>query len=161
MVNLTIPPNTGRDVFQISEKSYSSKPISAGSSNSYLRHQVETFSASQALCEGNPLVTGRFPLQRAATRNFDVFFDLRLKKGCWWFETPSRSLWRQCNNIYRMYIALFSKMDSFKQCNSITHKYSISQEICTRFLLCCALLWLYVDWFSHILQAYFTGTVAI
>ena len=38
---------------------------------------------------------------------------------------------------------------------------SISQEICTRFLLCCALLWLYIDWFSHIHQAYFTGTVAI
>ena len=26
--------------------------------------------------------------------------------------------------------------------------YSISQEICTRFLLCCALLWFYIDWFS-------------
>ena len=39
--------------------------------------------------------------------------------------------------------------------------YSISQEICTRFLLCCALLWLYIDWFFHIHQAYFTGTVAI
>ena len=39
--------------------------------------------------------------------------------------------------------------------------YSISQEICTRFLLCCALLWLYIDWFSHIHQAYFTDTVAI
>ena len=26
--------------------------------------------------------------------------------------------------------------------------YSISQEICTRFLLCCALLWLYIDLFS-------------
>ena len=39
--------------------------------------------------------------------------------------------------------------------------YSISQEICTRFLLCCALLWLYIDWFSHIHQAFFTGTVAI
>ena len=35
--------------------------------------------------------------------------------------------------------------------------YSISQEICTRFLLCCALLWLYIDWFSHIHQAYFPG----
>ena len=39
--------------------------------------------------------------------------------------------------------------------------YSISQEICTRFLLCCALLWLYIDWFYHIYQAYFIGTVAI
>ena len=25
--------------------------------------------------------------------------------------------------------------------------YSISQEICTQLLLCCALLWLYIDWF--------------
>ena len=39
-------------------------------------------------------------------------------------------------------------------------RYSISQEICTRFLLYCALLWLYIDWFSHIHQAYFTGTSA-
>ena len=39
--------------------------------------------------------------------------------------------------------------------------YSISQEICTRLLLGCALLWLYIDWFSHIHQAYFTGTVVI
>ena len=28
-------------------------------------------------------------------------------------------------------------------------------------MLCCALLWLYIDWFSHTHQAYFTGTVAI
>ena len=49
-----------------------------------------------------------------------------------------------------------------EDCNiSITKvNYSISQEICTRFLLCCALLWLYIDGFSHIHQAYFTGTVA-
>ena len=40
-------------------------------------------------------------------------------------------------------------------------EYSISQEICARFLLCCALLWLYIDWFSHIHQAYFAGTGAI
>ena len=39
--------------------------------------------------------------------------------------------------------------------------FSPLQYIRTRFLLCCALLWLYIDWFSHIHQAYFTGTVAI
>ena len=44
---------------------------------------------------------------------------------------------------------------------NVPYIYSTSQEICTRFLLCCALLWLYIDWFSHIHQAYFTGTVAI
>ena len=44
---------------------------------------------------------------------------------------------------------------------AITTLYSISQEICTRLLLCCALLWFYIDRFSHIHQAYFTSTVAI
>ena len=46
---------------------------------------------------------GEFPTQKPVTRNFDVFFYLRLNKrlskqpwGCW-FETPSWSLWRQCN----------------------------------------------------------------
>ena len=44
-----------------------------------------------------------FPAQRPLTRNFDVFFDLglneRLSKQswCWWFETPSRPLWRHTN----------------------------------------------------------------
>ena len=45
------------------------------------------------------------PPQRPVTRNFDVFFDLRLNKRLskqswgWWFETPSRPLWRHCNRI--------------------------------------------------------------
>ena len=39
---------------------------------------METFSALLSLCEG-PL-TGGFPSQRAVTRSFDVFFDLRLNK---------------------------------------------------------------------------------
>ena len=46
---------------------------------------------------------GEFPAQRPVTRSFDVFFDLRPNKRLskqpwgWWFETPSWSLWRQCN----------------------------------------------------------------
>ena len=41
----------------------------------------------------------------AVTRSFDVFFDLRLNERLskqsrgWWFETPSRSLWRHCNDV--------------------------------------------------------------
>ena len=64
------------------------------------RHQMETFSALLALCVGNSPVTGEFPSQRPVTRSFGVFFDLRLNKRiskqswCWWFETPSRWLWR-------------------------------------------------------------------
>ena len=50
-------------------------------------------------------VPGEFPSQRPVTRSFDVFFHLRLNKRLskqswgWWFETPSRSLWRHCNDI--------------------------------------------------------------
>ena len=39
---------------------------------------MKTFSALLALCAGNSPVTNEFPAQRPVTRNFDVFFDLRL-----------------------------------------------------------------------------------
>ena len=67
------------------------------------RYQMETISALLALCEWNSPVTGEFPSQRPVTRSFDFFFDLRLNKRLskqqrrWWFETPSCSLWRHCN----------------------------------------------------------------
>ena len=63
---------------------------------------METFSALVAICVGNSPVTGEFPAQRPVTRSFDVFFDLRPNKRFskqswgWWFETPSRPLWRTC-----------------------------------------------------------------
>ena len=47
-----------------------------------------------------------FPCYRPVTRSFDVFFDLRLntrlskQSWSWWFETPSRPLWRHCNGKY-------------------------------------------------------------
>ena len=46
---------------------------------------------------------GEFPSQRPVTRSFDISFDLRLDKWLgkqswgWWFKTPSRPLWRHCN----------------------------------------------------------------
>ena len=52
-----------------------------------------------AICAGNSLV------QSPVTRSFDVFFDLclngRLSKQWWgwWFEAPSRPLWRHCNEV--------------------------------------------------------------
>ena len=48
---------------------------------------------------------GEFPTQRPVTRSFDVFFHLRPNKRLckqpwgWWFEMPSRSLWRHTNVI--------------------------------------------------------------
>ena len=59
------------------------------------RHQLETFSALLALGEGNPPVT----------LSVNVFFNLslnkRLKKQSrrGWYETPSCSAWRHCNDI--------------------------------------------------------------
>ena len=72
--------------------------------DSWWRNHMETFSALLAICAGNSPVTGEFPAQRPVTRCFDVFlFDLCLNKRLnkqwwgWWFETPSRQLWRHCN----------------------------------------------------------------
>ena len=71
--------------------------------SAWWRHQRETFSALLALCVGNLPVPGEFPPQRPVTQSFDVFFDLHLNKRLskqwwgWWFETQSRSLWRQSN----------------------------------------------------------------
>ena len=66
------------------------------------RHQMETFSALLALCAGNSPVTGEFTSQRPITRSFGVSLicasNKRLSKQSWgwWFETPSRFLWRHC-----------------------------------------------------------------
>ena len=38
------------------------------------------FAALLTICAGNSPITGEFPAQRPVTRNFDVFFDLRLNK---------------------------------------------------------------------------------
>ena len=60
------------------------------------------FSVTGPLC-GVFTGPGEFPAQRPVTRNFDVLFDLHLNKwlskqpwACW-FEMPSWSLCRQCN----------------------------------------------------------------
>ena len=74
-------------------------------SDSWWRHQRETFIASLAICAGNSPVSGEFPTQRPVTRSIDLFFDLRLNKRLskqWWdwcFETLSCPLWRQCNVV--------------------------------------------------------------
>ena len=53
---------------------------------------------------------GEFPTQRTVTRSFDVCFDPRPNKRLskqpwgWWFETPSWSLWRQCNGLNMFFI---------------------------------------------------------
>ena len=77
---------------------------------SWWRHQMEKFAALLALCAGNSPINGEFPAQRPVTRSFYVPFDLRLDKRLskqslgWWFETPSRSLWRHRNVVWMKYI---------------------------------------------------------
>ena len=72
----------------------------SGRTQSWRRHQMETFSVILAICAGNSPVTGEFPAQRPVTRSFDIFFDLRMnirlskESWGWWFETPSRPLYR-------------------------------------------------------------------
>ena len=68
------------------------------------RHQMEAFSALLALCAGNSPVTGEFPAQgqwRGALM-FSlictwIYKRLSKQSRSWWFETPSRPLWRHCN----------------------------------------------------------------
>ena len=78
-----------------------------GSPRCMMSSNGNIFRVTGHLC-GNSPVTGEFPTQRPVTRSLDVFFDLHLNKRLgkqswdWWFETPSRPLWRQCNGGQRL-----------------------------------------------------------
>ena len=73
--------------------------------NRWWCHQMETFSALLAICAGNSTVPGEFPAHRPVMQSFDVFSGMCLHKGLskqkwgWWFEMPSCSLWRHCNEM--------------------------------------------------------------
>ena len=76
---------------------------------------------------------GEFPAQRPVTRSFDVFFHLRLNKRLskqwwgWWFETPSRSLWRHRNGS-----APFSAghhQTQYTPCNTGMHVSSMRRDL--------------------------------
>ena len=78
-------------------------------SHTWWRHQMVTFSALLAFCEGNSPVTGEYPSQRSRFGIFDFFFGLCLNKRLnehsehQWFETSSQPIWRHCSDIYGMY----------------------------------------------------------
>ena len=78
-------------------------------SYSWWRHEIETFSALLAFCAGTSPVTGKFPAQKQwrGALMFSLICTLhkRLSKQSrgWWFETPSRSLWRHCN-VWVLYL---------------------------------------------------------
>ena len=93
--------------------------------SSFLQHMM-TSSNGNILRVTGPLCCeftgpGEFPTQRPVTRRFDVFFDLRLKKRLskqpwgWWFETPSLSLWRHCNELQRRFSLLGASLTQLKK----------------------------------------------
>ena len=91
---------------------------------SWWRHQKETFSALLTLCVGNSPVTGEFPAppykgqwRGALMLSLICALNERFSKQVWgwWFETPSRPLWRRRKAIiwtnadtiqWRIYAAL-------------------------------------------------------
>ena len=89
---------------------------------------------------------GEFPAQRPMTRSFDVFFDMRLNKRSskqpwgWWFETPSWSLWRHCND--EVNTNAFGIVLDFVTCPcDETIKWYHIIQIC-KCVLCCLYYWI-------------------
>ena len=72
-------------------------------------------------------IPGEFPTQRPVTRSFDVFFYLRpntrLSKQSWgwWFETPSRPLWRH-RNVHTSRPGTHVRVNSMQSCSLNTSK---------------------------------------
>ena len=71
---------------------------------SWWRHRMETFSAFRPFVRGihrSPMNSPLIGQWRGAL----MFFYLRLNKRLgkqwwgWWYETPSRPLWRHCNDL--------------------------------------------------------------
>ena len=91
-------------------------------------HQMETFSALLAICAGNSPVTGEFPTPRPMTRSFEISFYMRPNKRLskqswgWWFETPSRPLWRHGNGAVPLRWIYSGKLESIHIfCHFLTH----------------------------------------
>ena len=73
---------------------------------SWWHHQMETISALLTDLWCREFTSHQWiPLTKPVMRSFDAFFDLCLNKRLskqswgWWFETPSCSLWRYCNDM--------------------------------------------------------------
>ena len=86
--------------------------------DTWWRHQMETFSTLLAICAGNSPLTGEFSAQRPVTQSFGVLFDPWLNKRLskqswgWWFEMPSRSLWRHSRMLATRWLRLIQSLMS-------------------------------------------------
>ena len=73
-----------------------------------------------------------------------------------WWHPPGSNSAGNTQDCVTYYFLIYVRKTITEDCNRVfvyarmaLTIHSISQEICTRFLFCCALLWLYIDWFSH------------
>ena len=95
-----------------------------------------------------------WPTQRPVTRSFDIFFALRLNKPLskqswgWWFETSSRSLWRQCNGIYYKLEISPKQQKVLENCVHILRLYYVHRHL---FILPIFFSLFYWHWWSHVL----------
>ena len=138
---------------------------------------METFSASLALCEGNPPVTGGFPSQGSVTRSFGFFVDLRLNKRLgkhsmrWWFETLSRSLWRQYNDLLSVLCACSTVVNTTNK-NFLTYKPILNKKISHSLIHMCfissdhiKMSWKhddnYVIWLDHCISGTSLGSIFV
>ena len=120
---------------------------------SWWRHVMETFSALLAICAENSPVRGEFPIQRPVMRSFDVFFDLRLNKWLskqswgWWFETPSRPLWRHRNVIdsyFEICAWIENETNYRKVAYNAQHRRTVADKKCIRLKSACMLIYIQI-----------------
>ena len=96
---------------------------------------------------------GEFHTQRPVTQSFWFFFDLRLNKRLskqpwgWWFETPSWSLWRQCNECdLLIFMIQDCNHDCFSDGNVTLQNKDDKLRTNTNRELCAAIIGCTVNW---------------
>ena len=101
--------------------------------NTWWRHQMETFSALLAFSARNSSVTDEFPAQWPVTRSLYLPLNKRLIKQPRrrWFETPSRTLLRHCNDFrYTGHQNSAIKRDSYIRIECLYYKAHIRRLYC-------------------------------
>ena len=85
----TLKASHNRNFVKANDRWSPSQMVTKSGTIPWWRHQMETFPALLAYCEGDPPFIGGFPSQRSVTRSFGVFFYLhRNKRFSKTIETP-------------------------------------------------------------------------
>ena len=101
---------------------------------------------------------GEFPPQKPVTRSFDGYFDPRPSKWLskqswgWWFETPSRLLWRHRNGFNRSNM-LVSRPEY--SCRTVLIPWLFCLVFCVDRSWAAILSWVLIPWLFALLANYF------